>query len=139
MPSTTAAGVYRISRGSLMTPTPSSTHLVLIPSYNPGRKVLATVRAARAQWTPVWVVIDGSTDGSADWLREEAASDPGLRVLVLPENQGKGSAVLEGITRAAQAGFLLEGGDVAKGAAHLAAEATKWQRVIRERGIRFEG
>lgn len=88
-----------------MTPTPSSTHLVLIPSYNPGRKVLTTVRAARAQWTPVWVVIDGSTDGSADWLREEAASDPGLRVLVLPENQGKGSAVLEGITRAAQAGF----------------------------------
>lgn len=88
-----------------MTPTHSTTHLVLIPSYNPGRKVLATVRAARAQWTPVWVVIDGSTDGSADWLREEAAADPGLRVLVLPENRGKGSAVLEGVTLAAQAGF----------------------------------
>ncbi|WP_439520360.1 glycosyltransferase family 2 protein [Hydrogenophaga sp.] len=88
-----------------MTPTHSTTHLVLIPSYNPGRKVLATVRAARAQWTPVWVVIDGSTDGSADWLREEAATDPGLRVLVLPHNRGKGSAVLEGITLAAQAGF----------------------------------
>jgi glycosyltransferase involved in cell wall biosynthesis len=86
-------------------PAPSTTHLVLIPSYNPGRKVLATVRAARAQWTPVWVVVDGSTDGSADWLAEEAASDPGLRVLVLPENQGKGSAVLHGITIAAQQGF----------------------------------
>ena len=87
-------------------PVPSSTtQLVLIPSYNPGRKVLATVRAARAQWTPVWVVVDGSTDGSADWLTEEAASDPGLRVLVLPENQGKGSAVLHGITIAAQQGF----------------------------------
>ena len=86
-------------------PAPSTTHLVLIPSYNPGRKVLATVRAARAQWTPVWVVVDGSTDGSADWLTEEAASDPGLRVLVLPENQGKGSAVLHGITVAAQQGF----------------------------------
>ena len=86
-------------------PAPSTTHLVLIPSYNPGRKVLATVRAARAQWTPVWVVIDGSTDGSADWLAEEAASDPGLRVLVLHENQGKGSAVLHGITIAAQQGF----------------------------------
>jgi len=86
-------------------PAPSTTHLVLIPSYNPGRKVLATVRAARAQWTPVWVVIDGSTDGSADWLTEEAARDPGLRVLVLPENQGKGSAVLHGITVAAQQGF----------------------------------
>lgn len=87
-----------------MTP-PSSTHLVLIPSYNPGRKVLATVRAARAQWTPVWVVVDGSTDGSADWLSAEATTDPGLRVLVLPQNQGKGSAVLHGITLAAQAGF----------------------------------
>lgn len=84
---------------------PSSTHLVLIPSYNPGRKVLATVRAARAQWTPVWVVVDGSTDGSARLLQEEAERDPGLRVIVLPQNQGKGAAVLHGITLAAQAGF----------------------------------
>ena len=84
---------------------PSTTHLVLIPSYNPGRKVLATVRAARAQWKPVWVVVDGSTDGSAEWLQAEAAQDPGLRVIVLPHNQGKGSAVLHGITLAAQAGF----------------------------------
>ena len=84
---------------------PSTTHLVLIPSYNPGRKVLATVRAARAQWTPVWVVVDGSTDGSADWLAEEAERDPGLRVIVLPQNAGKGSAVLHGITLAAQEGF----------------------------------
>jgi glycosyltransferase involved in cell wall biosynthesis len=87
-----------------MTPS-STTHLVLIPSYNPGSKVLDTVRAARAQWTPVWVVVDGSTDGSAEWLCEMAAGDPGLQVLVLPENRGKGSAVLEGITHAAQAGF----------------------------------
>lgn len=84
---------------------PSTSHLVLIPSYNPGRKVLATVRAARAQWTPVWVVVDGSTDGSAEWLAEEAGRDPGLRVIVLPQNQGKGSAVLHGITLAAQEGF----------------------------------
>lgn len=86
-------------------PSSSTTHLVLIPSYNPGSKVLETVRAARAQWTPVWVVVDGSTDGSAEWLTEMAAGDPGLQVLVLPENRGKGTAVLEGITRAAQAGF----------------------------------
>jgi glycosyltransferase involved in cell wall biosynthesis len=71
-----------------MTPSPSRTHLVLIPSYNPGRKVLQTVRDARAQWTPVWVVVDGSTDGSAEWLSAEAAGDPGLRVIVLPQNLG---------------------------------------------------
>ncbi|QHE88411.1 glycosyltransferase family 2 protein [Hydrogenophaga sp. BPS33] len=86
-------------------PASSTSHLVLIPSYNPGRKVLQTVRAARAQWTPVWVVVDGSTDGSAQWLAEMAEGDPGLRVIVLPQNQGKGSAVLHGITLAAQAGF----------------------------------
>ncbi len=83
----------------------SSTHLVLIPSYNPGPKVLDTVRAARAQWTPVWVVVDGSTDGSAEWLIEMASQDAGLRVIVLPRNQGKGSAVLAGLEQAAQEGF----------------------------------
>ena len=83
----------------------STTHLVLIPSYNPGPKVLATVQAARAQWTPVWVVVDGSTDGSPEKLQALAADDSGLKVIVLPENRGKGAAVLEGITQAAAVGF----------------------------------
>ena len=86
-------------------PDVSTTHLVLIPSYIPGPAVLDTVRAARAQWTPVWVVVDGSTDGTAAQLQAMAASDPGLTVIVLPENRGKGAAVLEGIERAAAAGF----------------------------------
>jgi len=86
-------------------PTPSCTHLVLIPSYNPGRTVIATVRAARAQWSPVWVVVDGSTDGSAAWLQDMAADDPGLRVLVLARNRGKGAAVLAGVEQARAAGF----------------------------------
>ena len=83
----------------------SPTHLVLIPSYNPGPKVDATVRQARRFWYPVWVVVDGSTDGSSARLRAMAASDPGLRVIVLPENRGKGAAVLEGLRAAAAAGF----------------------------------
>ena len=84
---------------------PSTTHLVLIPSYNPGRKVIETVQAARAQWAPVWVMVDGSSDGSADWLRDMAAADPQLRVIVQPRNQGKGAAVLAGIEQAAREGF----------------------------------
>ncbi|MBU2640655.1 MAG: glycosyltransferase family 2 protein [Gammaproteobacteria bacterium] len=83
----------------------STSHLVLIPSYNPGAQVYATVRAARAQWAPVWVVVDGSSDGTAAGLQEMAASDPGLRVWVLPENGGKGAAVLHGLDRAAAAGY----------------------------------
>jgi hypothetical protein len=86
-------------------PTPSASHLVLIPSYNPGAQVYATVRAARAQWQPVWVVVDGSSDGTADGLQDMAANDPGLRVLLLPENGGKGAAVLHGLDMAAAAGF----------------------------------
>jgi len=83
----------------------SITHLVLIPSYNPGAKVYDTVCAARQYWSPVWVVVDGSNDGSAEGLLAMAAEDSDLRVLVLPHNQGKGAAVLHGLDQAAAAGF----------------------------------
>ncbi len=83
----------------------SSTHLVLIPSYNPGAKVYETVHAALAQWSPVWVVVDGSTDGTAQGLQRLATQMPGLRVLVLPQNQGKGSAVLHGLNTAQAEGY----------------------------------
>ena len=86
--------------------TPSSKRqLVLIPSYNTGPKLVETVLAARAQWNPVWVVIDGSTDGSDRLLAEAAAGDGGVRILVLPQNQGKGAAVLHGLQLASAAGF----------------------------------
>jgi len=84
---------------------PSTTHLVLIPSYNTGMQVYATVAAARAQWSPVWVVVDGSDDGTAAGLQALAARDTGLRVWVLPQNAGKGAAVLHGLQQAAAAGF----------------------------------
>lgn len=83
----------------------SATHLVLIPSYNPGVKLDETVRGALAQWAPVWVVVDGSTDGSAARLQAMAEGDDRLRVLVLPRNVGKGAAVLHGIELAAAQGF----------------------------------
>ena len=83
----------------------SASHLVLIPSYNTGAKVYETVAAARAQWCPVWVVVDGSTDGTATGLQALAAADPGLRVWALPTNQGKGAAVLHGLEQATAAGY----------------------------------
>ncbi|VTU28176.1 glycosyltransferase family 2 protein [Variovorax sp. PBL-E5] len=86
-------------------PDASRTHLVLIPSYNTGEQLFSTVRAARAQWNPVWVVVDGSTDGTGERLQQMAASDPGLRAWLLPTNQGKGAAVLHGLRAAAEAGF----------------------------------
>jgi glycosyltransferase involved in cell wall biosynthesis len=84
---------------------PSATHLVLIPSYNPGPHLAETVRTARAHWDPVWVVVDGSTDGSASLLADLARADAGLRVLVRAHNGGKGAALLEGLEAALAAGY----------------------------------
>lgn len=83
----------------------SASQLVLIPSYDTGPKVYDTVREARAQWSPVWVVVDGSTDGTAEGLARMAEADAGLRVFVLPRNAGKGAAVLHGLEQAGAAGY----------------------------------
>ena len=83
----------------------SRTHLVLIPSYNTGPRVYRTVAEARAQWQPVWVVVDGSTDGTAEGLQRMVDADPGLKVFVLPANAGKGAAVLHGLEQAQAEGF----------------------------------
>ena len=84
---------------------PSSSRLVLIPSYNTGAKVMETVRNALAVWQPVWVVVDGSTDGTAEKLQALADDTPELKVFVLPRNQGKGAAVLHGLQQADAAGY----------------------------------
>ena len=83
----------------------STTHLVIIPSYNTGAVLLDTVRSACAQWQPVWVVLDGSTDGTPQTLKEFAKGQTGLQVLELPRNSGKGAAVLHGLLLAQTKGF----------------------------------
>jgi glycosyltransferase involved in cell wall biosynthesis len=86
-------------------PRASSTQLVLIPSYNTGPTLVATVHGALAHWNPVWVVVDGSTDGSDSLLERELGAHPGLHILRLPYNQGKGAAVLHGLEQASAAGY----------------------------------
>jgi glycosyltransferase involved in cell wall biosynthesis len=84
---------------------PSPTHLVLIPSYNPGPRLLPTVQAALQLWAPVWVVVDGSTDGSAEQLQALAVNHAALKVWVLPRNRGKGAAILYALRKAQSLGF----------------------------------
>lgn len=87
-------------------PERSSTHLLLIPTYNTGPKLVETVRNALAVWSPVWVVVDGSTDGSYEAVETMLPDHEGdLRLLHLPKNSGKGSAVLHGIKQALPLGF----------------------------------
>jgi glycosyltransferase involved in cell wall biosynthesis len=101
---------------------PSRTHLVIIPSYNAGSRLVETVTEALACWQPVWVVMDGSTDGSATALAELKEPEHGLRVLSLEHNSGKGAAVLHALLAAGQAGFthaLVLDADGQHSAAHI--------------------
>lgn len=62
----------------------------IIPSYNPGHRLAPVVEAAAQQAAKVLVVDDGSTDGSAAELQ-------GAEIVRLPENLGKGHALLAGL------------------------------------------
>jgi glycosyltransferase involved in cell wall biosynthesis len=83
----------------------TTSHVVLIPSYNTGARLFRTVATIRRQDRPVWVIIDGSTDGTGEELARIAANDPGLHVSVLPRNRGKGAAILHGLRLVHAHGF----------------------------------
>lgn len=68
----------------------------IIPAYNEEPTVAGVVEALRASplVQEVIVVCDGSTDATA-----QRARDAGAVVYELPKNQGKGAAMLHGLTR----------------------------------------
>jgi len=80
--------------------------IILIPSYNTGPILRETILSVIDSPIPVWVVVDGSTDGSPDILKEfETPAHPNFKVMILPRNVGKGSAVLYGTQAAIESGF----------------------------------
>jgi len=85
--------------------TTSSSHLVLIPTFNTGPRLQEVVKQVLGYWQPVLVVVDGSTDGSEKMLLELSARHPALDILILRENSGKGAAVLAGAKAAVARGF----------------------------------
>ncbi|MFW5443597.1 MAG: glycosyltransferase family 2 protein [Methylococcaceae bacterium] len=91
---------------SSMPQVPSETHLVVIPSYNTGAILQQTVQQVMDQWAPVWVVIDGSTDGSVKLLEPLKQKYSGaLKVIELEHNVGKGAALLQAVLMAKNGGF----------------------------------
>src|SRR5512140_43962 len=94
---------------------------VLVPAYQAGG-TLATVLADLARelpLVPIFVVDDGSTDGTG-----EAARAAGVTVLRHATNRGKGAALLTGLRAARDAGFAVAV-TVDADAQHPAAEARR--------------
>ena len=68
---------------------------VVLPSYNPGPRLAPVVAGLQAVGAPFLLVDDGGTDGAV------AALDlPEAQVLRMPENRGKGHALLAGFQAA---------------------------------------
>lgn len=86
-------------------PAPDGSRCVLIPSYNSGPLLEKTVRAVLEQWSPVIVVLDGSDDGSGDFLPGMERGDGALHVVRRESNGGKGAAILSGLELAEQLGM----------------------------------
>lgn len=85
--------------------TVSTTHVVLMPTYNTGPRLRDVVAEVLRHWRPLLVVVDGSTDGSEQAVLQLARREPALMVQILPVNAGKGAAVLAGARSARARGF----------------------------------
>lgn len=80
---------------------------ILIPAFNEQQRLPATLKTvasyldARAPaFAEVLVVNDGSRDGTADVVRNFAASDARITLIENPGNRGKGYAVRHGMQKA---------------------------------------
>ncbi|MFA4930970.1 MAG: DUF2079 domain-containing protein [Patescibacteria group bacterium] len=79
---------------------------VVIPAYNEADRITHTVQAvaaylAKKPWrSEVLIVDDGSTDTTVDLVREYINIYSNLKLVRLPENQGKGAAVKAGVMAA---------------------------------------
>jgi len=80
---------------------------VLLPSFNSGPLLQVTAEEALRFWPRVVVVLDGSTDNSVQDIEKLALRRQGLEVHRLPQNMGKGAAVLEGMRRSNSTSHVL--------------------------------
>jgi glycosyltransferase involved in cell wall biosynthesis len=87
---------------------------VVMPVYNEAATVTHIIQTVLAQ-RPVQelvVVDDASTDGTATVLKQVAASDPRVRLLIHDHNQGKGAALRTGFSHATAPIVIVQDADL---------------------------
>jgi glycosyltransferase involved in cell wall biosynthesis len=83
-----------------------TTYSIIIPAYNESQRLGATLDRVLAHveasgWkAEILVVDDGSTDSTADLVREYAGRHPAIRLIQNPGNRGKGYSVRNGMRHA---------------------------------------
>ncbi len=82
---------------------PALNFSIFIPAYNAERHLAAVLeRIPRRTWEDarsVWVVDDGSTDGTPRVVERASARYPKLNAVSLPQNRGYGGAVKQALRR----------------------------------------
>ena len=82
------------------------THSVIFPAFNEGHRLAATLAkvlsyVSEQHWkAEVIVVDDGSSDGTAEIVRQFARKNPCVRLVQNPGNRGKGYSVRNGMLQA---------------------------------------
>ena len=77
----------------------------VVPVYDPGPALARTVAALAPLGLPLYLTDDGSGEATRRELQALAAAEPLVRLTRLAGNQGKGTAVMEGLRRAHGDGF----------------------------------
>ena len=77
----------------------------VIPVYNHGSTVRAVVNSLKPYGLSAVLVDDGSDRETAEELEKTARDIEGCHLFTLPQNQGKGGAVMKGLLEAENLGF----------------------------------
>jgi len=141
---------------------PHTTLSIVIPAFNERRRLGRTLEQIRrfaethTNVREILVVDDGSTDGTAERVRELTAGSPPARVLINRVNRGKGYSVRRGVLAAEADAVLVtdadlstpieeiakllaclaRGDDVAIGSRDAAATTRTWPRRVMEWAFR---
>lgn len=78
---------------------------LVIPVYDPGPILTPTIESLLVSGLPIYITDDGSGESDHLALDRLASKYPAIRLSTLPENRGKGAAVMEGLRRAHADGF----------------------------------